>query len=282
MKAIFSGKLAVDYINEGDNFTIISKNSRALYIKNKNENIISLQAPSTELSPISILVDSGDFLENDFSKDKKFYRQGKKLILGHRKNLTVSLGKTKTYDPFIRHIKVRKDMDFYEDLALFILKYKKSSGLNQYFFDEISNNFFIISHLINSLKDIYVNKDKGLYDKLSKLVGLGVGLTPSADDFLTGFLSASFFFKNYEIKNLIEKINKNLARTNEISAYFLKLASKAYFSKPIVDFYRSDKIKNNSLKKSFYNLGSSSGLDSLMGIYFYISIFKKALKKPLQ
>ena len=114
-------------------------------------------------------------------------------------------------------------------------------------------------------------------DTLYRLIGLGIGLTPSGDDFLCGFLAGlrmssavsshvpaaeSDSFRQI----LEEKICSHLDRTNEISAAFLQCAVLGQFSAP-VHLLLNPEITAEQIYQAFSGIGHSSGIDTLCGIY---------------
>ena len=104
---------------------------------------------------------------------------------------------------------------------------------------------------------------------LSRLIGIGIGLTPSGDDFLCGIL-AGFPLWNAASHPLFLQLQKLLpdclARTNDISRTFLRCALDGYFSEAIQ--YLADCISEEEILQSFEAIGHSSGMDSLSGILF--------------
>lgn len=110
---------------------------------------------------------------------------------------------------------------------------------------------------------------------LACVIGLGIGLTPSGDDFLCGAI-AGFILLNRTGHPLYSKleacIQKSLDRTNEISRSFLSCALKGQFSLPVVSIksYRSAR----DLYTAFSMIGHSSGIDTLCGILYIFSLFK--------
>lgn len=64
-------------------------------------------------------------------------------------------------------------------------------------------------------------------------------------------------------------------KTTRVSALHLKGALKQRYNKKLVDLYKNIEIDNNNYiknAKSLLNIGSSSGLDMLAGIYFGLNI----------
>lgn len=127
-------------------------------------------------------------------------------------------------------------------------------------------------------------------DTLCRLIGLGIGLTPSGDDFLCGFLAGLHLSppssrtltsesdisqihmteSNYFQRILEKKILSHLDRTNEISAAFLQCAVLGQFSAP-VHLLRNPEITAEQIYQAFSGIGHSSGIDTLCGIYVSFS-----------
>ena len=114
-------------------------------------------------------------------------------------------------------------------------------------------------------------------DTLCQLIGLGIGLTPSGDDFLCGFLAGLRMSsavsshipadESDRFRQILEeKICSHLDRTNEISAAFLHCAALGQFSAP-VHLLPNPEITAEQIYQAFSGIGHSSGIDTLCGIY---------------
>lgn len=129
-----------------------------------------------------------------------------------------------------------------------------------------------------------------LCDLLSGLIGVGTGLTPSGDDFMTGVLSTfkalPQCFNHKLISALSNSVCSRRNNTNEISSTFIDCALRGQFSKAIIDLYDSlcldnvqspgieqDKIDN--LLDSFLDIGHTSGIDTLTGIFWSMKHLSK-------
>lgn len=268
-------------------FKVFSINSKAIYIKNDN-NILSLQVRETALSPISLItnldtfqsldLDLGDFL---IYKDENLYifskdREEKKFMIEKKSFYNSNINIYLKDFPAENYLK-----DVYAN-SKFLVFSKKTQGINQIFLQDIKANTFIIEFIKNKLEKIEnLLKNNEIENGLTRLadsVGLGVGLTPSMDDFLTGFISANFAFSKIDDKifsSFTKKIRKNIDNTSPISGKFLELGLEGYFNKPIIDFYFF--LKNGGsfqkLQEEFSKVGSSSGVDAACGIYFYCKNF---------
>ena len=135
--------------------------------------------------------------------------------------------------------------------------------------------------LKSELKQNIVNTDeKSTLETLNKFVGLGMGLTPSGDDFVTGFALITSL-ENYPIpwiKNVLEAVSKTMqVQTNIISRTQFEMALKSEAREEImilVNNLLSDSMSeiNQSVLEEVLNIGSSSGSDLLTGILEAIKI----------
>jgi hypothetical protein len=110
-------------------------------------------------------------------------------------------------------------------------------------------------------------------EELVSLIGLGVGLTPSGDDFLCGVLAGLILTGNSDgtfTSILKKRIGTSLNNTNDISRTFLRCALSSHFSKPIKDLVFPASAED--IHASFEAVGHSSGFDSLCGIYYVYTL----------
>ncbi|MEM3061552.1 MAG: DUF2877 domain-containing protein [Candidatus Bathyarchaeia archaeon] len=106
-------------------------------------------------------------------------------------------------------------------------------------------------------------------------IGLGQGLTPSIDDLLLGFVSASkwLVFSFGGDVELIEEMNrqiiKSTLRTTSLSRQMLKLASLGEVDERVESFYESiltgDELGVESSIDNVLTIGKTSGSDILIG-----------------
>lgn len=108
---------------------------------------------------------------------------------------------------------------------------------------------------------------------LVRLIGLGTGLTPSGDDFLCGVLAGfALIDKTDSIFSLSlrTEIEKHLYDTNDISRTFLVCALDGQYSLPVNALFKEPSI--NEITDSFQKIGHSSGIDTLCGVFYILSI----------
>lgn len=110
----------------------------------------------------------------------------------------------------------------------------------------------------------------------TKLLGLGIGLTPSGDDFLSGILAGLILCDQNQsafARALKKEIAGHLKDTNDISRAFLSCALKGQFSQSIKMLQENPGADPGTIQENFQKIGHSSGIDSLCGIFFCLEHF---------
>ncbi|MCD7993626.1 MAG: DUF2877 domain-containing protein, partial [Clostridia bacterium] len=101
----------------------------------------------------------------------------------------------------------------------------------------------------------------------------GIGLTPSGDDFLCGVL-AGLILRGKEnhpfALSLRREITSRRFDTNDISRAFLDCSVQCHFS-PAVNSL-ADLPSSEGILKVFSAIGHSSGIDTLCGVAYGLSI----------
>lgn len=108
---------------------------------------------------------------------------------------------------------------------------------------------------------------------LSGLLGLGIGLTPSGDDFLCGVLAGLRLLgeeKSEFGQALRNGISEHLTDTIDISAAFLACALRNQYSLAVNSLRGIPEPK--ALTASFSEIGHSSGMDTLCGVLFALAL----------
>ncbi len=108
---------------------------------------------------------------------------------------------------------------------------------------------------------------------LSSIIGLGIGLTPSGDDFLCGVLAGLILrdCTDHPFSTALqEQITQKLPDTNDISRTFLQCALQGQFSEAVCSLrHASDAAQ---LSAAFSAVGHSSGMDTLCGILYALTL----------
>ena len=271
----------------------IYKNTVNLSIPGDGNEMIALQTYGSALSPMSLILGPSE----DISTFP--YSVGETVSLVQ----LISLSNAKITDLKL-HGKFFWDTatlnQLLEQVIETLKKSKKKDGFIAFFPDPDKSDLELpllmdaarkkISQII---KDIYAGTShQELADGLSSMIGLGMGLTPSGDDFLTGVLSAFALTGSKDsllYLKLSNAIYENMDRTLDISQAFLRLALIDEFSEPILllqgaehmhesadssspqnasSTLLSSKDQTAMIARAFGGIGHSSGTDTLCGIYF--------------
>ena len=114
---------------------------------------------------------------------------------------------------------------------------------------------------------------------ISKLVGLGSGLTPSGDDFLCGFLTAAHCRHGAQSQFLLElkrAVLTRLENTNAISATFLRCAAEGKVCKALHELAKALQSGTHcrNATRRLCAFGHSSGMDITTGFLYGLTVWK--------
>ena len=132
--------------------------------------------------------------------------------------------------------------------------------------------------LVGRTKNLLLHALDGTHpgEAIDSLLGFGLGLTPSGDDVIAGFLHGICYVERYSGNialwkdSMITDLEQQLSRTNRISRHFLRYAMKGLWSEAIQSFLMdaTDRKTTNFLQSArrLTSFGASSGYDILTGI----------------
>ncbi len=106
----------------------------------------------------------------------------------------------------------------------------------------------------------------------ARLLGLGAGLTPSGDDYISGVLIGLGQFPKAAglLASLIQAVQANLARTNRLSQHFLSYAMAGYWGRLedqlVAALCAADRPGYLAAAEALAAYGSSSGIDEMLGL----------------
>lgn len=248
-------------------WTVHSIYRKTINLQN-GSNLIALQAQNSPISPISLITNYDD---DSFAKIS--------LAVGQKieKNM-LDLSSTSFFDTQIAPApEIILSMS---DTIKNIIDSSQANGFNLIFSQSPKvKDDFLLSAASKRFEEITVllkaQKWQEGSEKLTSLLGLGIGLTPSGDDFLCGFLAGMVLMNNKHhplYKLLRQSILNSLERTNPISQAFLRCACQEQFSQTIVNIKNSPSF--DRLFKDIKAIGHSSGVDTICGVYYAIIILK--------
>lgn len=216
-----------------------------------NGRIISLQRAGLAKAPMSMVID------NDIDLEILKIDVGDKVKINesiiHIANYQFNYKEANIWNPQL-------------DLSI------EKEGIN------FTNTIIFLSNILDIFpkkSPIGIQQIKSL-EELIRFIGSGIGLTPSGDDFIVGFLSTLFVFEEekdllqYYREELVHRISDLSDKTTFLGKEFLQYACNREFSDIIHGFYGSLKENNrNHILNStmeILKLGHSSGADTLSGI----------------
>lgn len=217
----------------------------------QNENLISFHDYTIPMNPTSIQLESFDsyhFNTIDIV-DRIIQIDNKQLPLNK-------------FEIFNTQLQTKLKI---EDLYKFKITPSNESFIYQWLNKTPKDNFS--NYLSMKFPDIQTLKLEDLYS----LIGFGIGLTPSMDDFIIGIW---FVFDLLNIK--IDK-TVNLNSTTTVSKAFLKAAQETHYSSLLLNL--GDDLKLHIDPKSTIDkiskVGHSSGKETLLGIDYAINYLLK-------
>lgn len=123
--------------------------------------------------------------------------------------------------------------------------------------------------------------------EVSALIGYGRGLTPDGDDYLLGYLTALWPWRQHPAiathdATLRSIIGSQLSRTNDISRHYLARALEGHVSQPICDLMlllgtEATAPQIQAAARQVMQFGASSGVDCLAGLLHGLRTLSSAL-----
>lgn len=111
---------------------------------------------------------------------------------------------------------------------------------------------------------------------IDQLIGAGVGLTPTGDDFLQGMMLMEQTLKHLPVIQNIVVERLRVRSTTDVSLSYYEALFDEYSNEPLVRLFKAVKTQEeNSFKEAItdiQNYGETSGFDLLMGILTYLQI----------
>ncbi|MBE7092911.1 MAG: DUF2877 domain-containing protein [Clostridiales bacterium] len=172
-----------------------------------------------------------------------------------------------TYRQPLKNIEIEETV--FEEMLEFLNKYKTNSPL-------ICEENLIYKKFNQGIEMLKINKTKGF----QMLVGLGIGLTPSADDFLSG-ITAFFHIINYLPEfnlSLAKYLEQNgMERTSFVSCNLLKDVCQGHINEDLYNLLHSLVNKKGNIEfltKQMIDYGSTSGYETCLGIIAGYKFYK--------
>lgn len=245
--------------------------------------LIALQVKGSPVSPISVILplDPTEIRNLDAHEGQKIILEGSNIVIG--KTAITFDASTAVYDGYLNKYNFNADM---KHLIKSIIEKAHRGGFSFLTNPSKVPEDLVLSYVKQKLKTvitlIHDDKTEAAAEAISSLIGVGTGLTPSGDDFITGILSAFSAFPETFDEDIVEQVRNSvslhLQNTNEISMAFIKCALDNQFSVPVISLYQwlcsenglpeTRKSQSDEILQSFLAIGHSSGIDTLTGIWW--------------
>lgn len=252
---------------------------RVINIITDDKLLYTISNINTDNAPYTLKMDFTANFNEIIAKDDKIIFNEENIIIG---NILINLSNVVLWDSAIKVITDYSSLNIYKNIETFnrmIIESGENGGCKDYYLKRFLNiNGHTASpieeHLYISIGEFYKHlSGKTLKkDHIRNLIGLGIGLTPSGDDFLNGFLASIGIFKtNKDLhKRISEWIYPLLASTTDISIAMLKAAIESKYRESLSDFIysflESDKEDFIRCFNNLLSIGSSSGTDLSIGV----------------
>lgn len=246
-----------------------------------NNQLIALQADASPLSPLSLITGLSASAINELklaAGDPVIFSEGRIDIHASSEILHISYIEAKRYDLLLSASPDPEACAVLVQNIRAALSQTHAGGFDLIFNESPDTELSLIlaaarKHIKNSLF-LYQNRQ---YNEsavcLSRVLGLGSGLTPSGDDFLCGALAGLKLKGESEgifSRTLKETISRRLKDTVDISAAFLSCALNGQYSLAVNSL--TGIPDPEQIYASFSEIGHSSGIDTLCGILYTLSL----------
>lgn len=256
-----------DYIFDGEYFLHSSfKNSINYFNKDK---ILTIGNKKIGNGPTNIIFDDISLL-----KDKKsVIKENKKIFIDE---IEIDICEEKIYDSKLKIEKFNfekffKNLNIYESYLKII---SNGKGLSILLIDNLPNYEDLFHKFIKKIKigsEKIFNGD--LSSGINDIKGVGIGLTPSGDDFIYGLISGlniiEILYKK-DLNNLKKSIYEIAKGENLISNNFIFLASKGLFFEKtknlIYSLFYGDEGEILECTRDILQIGETSGVDFSVGL----------------
>lgn len=300
--AVFIGSVAALRMTKGVEGHVHSVFRRVINIEIPNEGLVSLVGHEIGRGPLYISVEIPahiDFTTIGVEKSHRVIRDSN-LIRVSEKVLDVSLENVKLWEPMkqFKDILAYSDIesnlrillrlvthfgnhsDLYQLLKLYMLSEEDDKELTMEL-NPVSR--MALPQVVKLLDAIKLGNTENIVQSVMKLVGLGPGLTPAADDFLVGLMLSIFYMAENSNPGKIrvqDALNDILScihgRTTRISEEFLLQAAIGNGNEIVQTLLEalltSNKIGLEQSAQEVMDFGGTSGIDTIIGIIFGVNM----------
>ncbi len=299
--AVSIGSVAARRMKRGATGQVHSVFRRVINIEIPDEGLVSLVGPEIQNGPLYVSVEIPANIDLTTIGVERGHRviSEDKLVRVSDNVLEVSLETTVLWKPLKQFSDILDYSDIganitallrlvtsfgtHSDLYPLLNSYKLSEDNEVLTFEMNPVSRMALPHITKLLAAIKQNKSIDIVQSVMKLVGLGSGLTPAADDFLVGlmlsmhYMAESLNVGKIRVQDAINDIASCIhARTTKISEEFLQQAALGNGNEIVLSLLEalltSNTIDLEHSAQKVMDFGGTSGIDTIIGILFGTTI----------
>ena len=222
---------------------------------NERKEVLSIVTPQIGNGPFNLIIDTDIIFSEHLYAESQISVLAEQLDVG---DLTINIADARLWNPRPdwQKLHAKRDKILNQLMSLSILNFHPSIPNSQ----------------VSDLASALANKDMTAAKTMtSKLAGLGVGLTPTGDDYILGGLLAAWIIHPPEVAKSFAREIANIAvpLTTSLSAAWLKSAGRGEAGILWHDFFyaliSADSRSSQSTINRILMVGETSGLDSMSG-----------------
>jgi len=308
VNAIFIGPAAHDALEQGATGKVHSIFKRIFNVL-INGKLVGIARGGVARSPINVITDippSKNISSLGLRKGMQVRRIGDQILVGNV--LEISLKSVELWQPRTRvggcidlelvgrNLELAKQLTVgkggKEGMGQLVLHVNEIAyGVMPHVSDSNQVVEAALPHIVNLAKSVRAGNVRGVQQSAQKLIGLGPGLTPSADDALAGFMVARWWVINSlgealdHVRGMNEAIIGQMGGTTLISQQLLEHAASGETNEAVEKLLESILVgKASDVKagvESVLNIGETSGIDTVVGILvgfnFSLSMYIQAI-----
>ena len=296
--AVSIGSVAALRMTKGVEGQVHSVFRRVINIEIPNEGLVSLVGHEIGRGPLFISVEIPahiDFTTIDVERGHKVIRDDDLVrvsenILGVSLENAVLWEPLKQFNDIVAHSDIESNLtillrlvthfgnhsDLYQLLKLYKLSVDDDKELTMGMNPVCRMALPQVMKLLDAIK---LGNTENIVQSMMKLVGLGLGLTPAADDFLVGLMLSIFYMAEnsnpgkIRVQDALNDIQSCIhGRTTRISEEFLLQAAIGNGNEIIRTLLEalltSNKIDLEQSAQKVMGFGGTSGIDTIIGIIF--------------
>jgi Protein of unknown function (DUF2877) len=261
-----------------NNWLIGSKRPRILHVFdqacnliNERREVLSIVTPQIGNGPFNLVIEDDVLFFDHLSLQSQVSISPDQLTLG---DLTINTKSAELWNP-------HPDWKLLHSQKENILSHLTQLPITNYPFPHSQFSNSLVANLCSSLVEKDISTAKSF---ASKLAGLGIGLTPSGDDFIMGALYAVRIIHPLDVASVVAKEIAEIAAplTTSLSAAWLRSAGKGEAGILWHDLFNALSAgKNYQLPiTKLLSVGETSGADALAGFLGTLISYVEVDAKP--